>query len=96
MQLQKTWKEGEEYEEHMRTHIPYRQWCPFCAQGKMAANPKKSTNQGEQSEVPIVGWDYMGNSGDVELGFHIAGAACTPGKTQSIPGREHAATHTEG
>ena len=24
----------EEYEAHMRTHIPYRKWCPFCVKGK--------------------------------------------------------------
>ena len=49
----------EEYEEHMRTHIPFRKWCLFCAQGKMAANPKRSASEGEDSEVPIIGWDYM-------------------------------------
>ena len=23
-----------EFEEHMRTHIPYRGWCPHCVRGK--------------------------------------------------------------
>ena len=23
-----------EYEDHMRTHIPFRRWCPFCVRGK--------------------------------------------------------------
>ena len=50
----------EEYEEHMQFHIPYRSWCPFCAQGKMAANPKKkSDDKADEPEVPIIGWDYM-------------------------------------
>ena len=44
----------EEYEEHMRTHIPYRKWCPFCVQGKMSANPKRVAADGEESEVPII------------------------------------------
>ena len=24
----------EEYDEHMRTHIPFRKWCPHCVKGK--------------------------------------------------------------
>ena len=43
----------EEYEEHMQTHIPFRKWCPF------AANPKTGKSLGEDSEVPIIGWDPM-------------------------------------
>ena len=23
---------AQEYDDHMRTHIPYRKWCPCCAQ----------------------------------------------------------------
>ena len=38
----------EEYEEHMQTHIPFRSWCPFCAQGKLAANPEKSAVEQEE------------------------------------------------
>ena len=24
----------EEYDDHMRTHIPFRKWCPHCVKGK--------------------------------------------------------------
>ncbi len=27
----------EEWENHMRTHIPYRKWCPCCVKGKRKA-----------------------------------------------------------
>ena len=50
----------EEYEEHMRTHIPYRSWCPFCVKGKMKANPHKTkSKEKEHKEVPMLHWDYM-------------------------------------
>ena len=26
----------EEYEEHMRTHIPYRSWCEFCVKERVS------------------------------------------------------------
>ena len=27
----------QEVEEHMKTHIPYRSWCPHCVRGKARA-----------------------------------------------------------
>ena len=29
----------EEWDETMRTHIPFRRWCPFCVKGKCKSNP---------------------------------------------------------
>ena len=49
----------EPYEEHMQTHMPYRSWCPFCAQRKMVANPKKRAADDEEPEVHIMSWDCM-------------------------------------
>ena len=35
----------QEYEEHMRTHIPYRNWCPFCVMGKAKNNPHRTNKK---------------------------------------------------
>ena len=32
----------EEYDDHMRTHIPYRQWCEICVKGRKK-NPSHTT-----------------------------------------------------
>ena len=32
----------EEFEEHMRTHIPFRNWCEFCVKRKSKNDPHKS------------------------------------------------------
>ena len=36
----------EEYEEHMRSHMPFRSWCEFCVKGKSKActHKKKGEN----------------------------------------------------
>ena len=48
----------EEYEEHMRTHIPYRSWCPFCVMGKAKNTPHRKENKGKR-EIPLLAYDYM-------------------------------------
>ena len=52
----------EEFEEHMRTHIPFRNWCEFCVNGKSKNDPRKSSAGEERSlgeeGVPTVGIDY--------------------------------------
>ena len=41
----------EEYEEHMRTHVPFRNWCKFCVRGKCKSDPhrKSGANRSEIS-----------------------------------------------
>ena len=31
-----------EYEEHMRCHFPYRNWCPFCVSGRGRSDAYKT------------------------------------------------------
>ena len=53
----------EEWDEHMRTHIPFRRWCPFCVKGKCENNPHgqraKSSEELDQETI-LISFDYMG------------------------------------
>ena len=54
---------SEEWDNHMRTHIPFRRWCPFCVKGKCKSNPhwQKSKSEEElERETPVISFDYMG------------------------------------
>ena len=48
----------EEYDDHMRTHIAFRKWCPFCVKGKRKNDPHRSSKDKEEQEVPTMSWDY--------------------------------------
>ena len=53
----------EEWDEHMRTHIPFRAWCPCCVQGKSVSGSHRrahKTAEENESEIPTMRWDYMG------------------------------------
>ena len=47
----------EEYENHMRTHIPFRKWCQFCVMGKSKSMPHRKSEDGKR-EVPMMSYDY--------------------------------------
>ena len=49
----------EEYEAHMRTHIPYRKWCPFYGKGKRVAEGHRIDKKQVKREKPLVSMDYM-------------------------------------
>ena len=53
----------QEWDDHMRTHIPFRKWCPYCVEGKCVSwahtRIQKSEKELEQ-EVPVISVDYMG------------------------------------
>ena len=49
---------AKEYEDHMRTHIPYRRWCESCVRGK-AKNTAHTSAVRSHYEVPIIAYDYM-------------------------------------
>ena len=65
----------EEWENHMRTHIPYRKWCPHCVRGKRKAgmHAKVEDDLKETEEVPLISFDYMqqhsasGGEEDIEV-----------------------------
>ena len=54
---------AERWDEHLRAHIPFRGWCPFCVKGKCKSNPHvqrvKSSAELEH-ETPVISLDYMG------------------------------------
>ena len=44
--------------EHDVTHYPFRSWCAHCVRGKFKSSKHSATGGGEESEVPVVGFDY--------------------------------------
>ena len=44
---------------HNLTHLPFRDWCPYCVQGKAVSYPHIKRKQ-KEDEVPIISSDYMG------------------------------------
>jgi hypothetical protein len=44
---------------HNFTHLPFRDWCPYCVQGKAASYPHMK-RKAEESDVPVISMDYMG------------------------------------
>ena len=62
-----------EIEEHMATHIPFREWCPHCVKGKSASRHHKRRSEIEsESRMPTVSIDYMFmEDGKAELGMPI-------------------------
>ena len=44
---------------HNLTHLPFRDWCPYCVQGKAVSYPHRKRKE-EENEVPGVSSDYMG------------------------------------
>ena len=51
----------EEWDNHMRVHIPYRKWCPCCVGGKRkdGIHGKGEDDLKEEEEVPVISFDYM-------------------------------------
>ena len=53
----------EEYEAHMRTHMPFRSWCSCCVRGKSDAPPHRTVKDGRLEEmgkgsIPVISVDY--------------------------------------
>ena len=50
----------------MRTHIPYKKWCPFCVKGKRVAEPHRVEKEKEKEEKKgtTIGIDYMWQKGE--------------------------------
>ena len=47
-----------EVEQHMATHIPFREWCSHCVAGKSKIDPHTKGSRDERT-VPKVSLDYM-------------------------------------
>ena len=47
----------EEVDEHMATHLPFRDWCPHCVRGKSRSKPHKKSEG--VHEIPTLVMDYM-------------------------------------
>ena len=48
-----------EVDEHMVTHVPFRDWCPHCVRGKSKSTPHRRRKEGGEEEVPVISVDYM-------------------------------------
>ena len=48
-----------EIEGHNSTHLPFRNWCASCVQGKAVSHPHRKRNE-DEPEVPVISLDYMG------------------------------------
>ena len=48
----------EEVEEHYRTHVPFRSWCPHCVKGQGQNAPHKK-GEWEALGKALVSIDYM-------------------------------------
>ena len=48
-----------EIDEHNLTHLPFRDWCPYCVQGRGVSLPHRKRKI-EENEIPVISGDYMG------------------------------------
>ena len=47
----------EEWDNHMKSHIPFRRWCPYCVKGSCKSGAHQSSNKTEEEkekEVPVI------------------------------------------
>ena len=49
----------QEWEEHMKTHIPYRTWCPHCCKGMTKASGHNNPRDQAERDIPVIGMGYM-------------------------------------
>ena len=50
----------DEWDSHMRTHIPSRRWCPFCVKGKCKSGVHQKSSKSVEDierEVPVISFD---------------------------------------
>ena len=60
-----------EWDEHMVTHVPFRDWCPHCVKGRGKRGMTRRRNKMGKEEVPVVSIDYgymSGRKGNNALG----------------------------
>ncbi len=46
-----------EVEDHERTHLPFRSWCPHCVMGRAKSHPHWKQDK-EKTGVPVISLDY--------------------------------------
>ena len=47
-----------EREEHSVTHVPFRDWCQFCIQGRGVESPHRQSGDRSEDTVPLIAGDY--------------------------------------
>ena len=47
-----------ELEEHMSTHLPFRNWCRHCVSGRGQSDQHRKQLEQEEQEVPVISIDY--------------------------------------
>ena len=61
----------EEWDNHMRTHLPFRRWCPYCVRGKCKSGAHARSGKSDEekeNEVPVIACDYMDPKSKAERG----------------------------
>ena len=48
---------AKEVEDHMREHIPYRNWCHHCVAGRGISD--RHNRESEIGDIPVIGMDYF-------------------------------------
>ena len=48
----------EEYDDHMKVHMPFRAWCPFCVMGKAGEDPHWKNKKKKEGDKPTICMDY--------------------------------------
>ena len=48
-----------EVEEHNATHVPFRNWCPFCVAGKAKEEPHHRRDSDRVDDLHVVSMDYV-------------------------------------
>ena len=46
-----------EVEEHRKSNLPYRSWCPWCVMGR-GLGEQRGKHEGREHSIPRVGIDY--------------------------------------
>ena len=55
----------QEVEEHCLTHLPYRNWCTFCVQGKGKASPRfKNPSRSDGLSEVHLDYCFLSTEGD--------------------------------
>ena len=49
---------AEEVRIHDLTHLPFRDWCPFCVKGRAVSMPHRTAEK--EHAITVIGMDYMG------------------------------------
>ena len=47
----------QEWDDHIRTHVPFRAWCPHCVRGRAKNAPHLMVSR-DADAIPVISFDY--------------------------------------